>query len=380
MSKQQNIKKTWIVGSARVTSTFNAPGNLSIPYGQFVGSVRGRAGSGNVPLATAYNITYTTNYNVAYPIANRPEASRPATAWTTNFNTNYNVAYPIANRPEASRPATAWTTNYNVVYPIANRPETGRPVNAWTTNYNVNYPIANQPQTGSNPPNRFDANRFASFFQRYNFDSGNYSTNTFFPNLFTCPTPFFRASTNLIPGAYTEDLAQYSCTGFGGNPNWTTNYNVDVQVANQPATAFSITYTTNYNVAYPIANQPATAFTILYNTNYNIAYPIANQPVANQPATAFTILYNTNYNIAYPIANQPETGRPINAYVPGNPGTSVNLLGVNFPGGPVDLSQFGGNPGTATTVNKTIVQYDNWPTNNLTVPVPPGGQIITEFE
>ncbi len=95
----------------------------------------------NQPVS-AWNITYNTNYNIAYPIANRPEASRPVTAWTTN----YNIVYPIANRPEASRPATAWTTNYNVIYPIANRPEANRPANAWTTNYNVVYPIANQPE------------------------------------------------------------------------------------------------------------------------------------------------------------------------------------------------------------------------------------------
>jgi hypothetical protein len=50
-----------------------------------------------------------TNYNVAYPVATQPEASRPATAWTTNYNTNYNVAYPIANQPETGRPVNAFT-------------------------------------------------------------------------------------------------------------------------------------------------------------------------------------------------------------------------------------------------------------------------------
>ena len=92
---------------------------------------------------SAWNIDYTTNYNVYvdYPIANQP-----VSAWNINYNTNYNIAYPIANRPEASRPITAWTTNYNVVYPIANRPEASRPATAWATNYNVVYPIANRPE------------------------------------------------------------------------------------------------------------------------------------------------------------------------------------------------------------------------------------------
>ena len=376
MPKQQNLKKTWIVGSARVTSTFNAPGNLSIPYGQFVGSVRGRGGSGNVPVATAYSITYATNYNVAYPIANRPEASRPATAYTILYNTNYNVAYPIANRPEASRPATAWTTNYNVAYPIANQPESGRPVNAWAVYYYVVYPVGNQPITGYNPKFQTDWNVFASYYQSpsfaiySNFNSANAN----------CPAPYYRV--NFSGNTKIVDYAAYTCYPYGNNANYTTNYNVQPVFQDEVPTAWNITYNTNYFVAYPVANQPVTAYTILYNTNYNVAYPIANQPEASRPVTAYTILYNTNYNVAYPIANQPETGRPINAYVPGNVGTPVNILGVNFPGGPVDTSGFpSGTPGTAPTISKTIVQYDNWPqSGSLAIPVPPGGQIITQFE
>ncbi len=379
MSKQQNLKKTWIVGSARVTTTFNAPGNLTVPYGQFVGSLRGRGGSGNVPSATAYSITYATNYNVAYPIANRPEASRPATAWTTNYNTNYNVAYPIANRPESGRPINAWTTNYNIAYPIANQPESGRPVNSWAVYYNVSVEVANQPIVGYNPRFQTDWNVFARYYSKYPFTSGSIYSNFNSANL-NCPSPRF----NIIqqPPLYAEDFATYTCYPYGNNANYTTNYNVNYPFDSEVPTAWNITYNTNYNVAYPIANQPATAWNITYNTNYNVAYPIANQPIATQPATAFTILYNTNYNVAYPIANQPETGRPINAYVPGNTGAPITLLGVTFPGGPIDTSGFpAGTPGTATFVNKTVVAYDNWPqTGSLSVTVPSGGQITAQFE
>ena len=120
-------------------------------------------------------------------------------------------------------------------------------------------------------------------------------------------------------------------------------------------------------------NDPvAAAYTITYATNYNIAYPIANQPIANQPATAYTILYNTNYNIAYPIANQPETGRPITAYTPGNVGQNQTILGVYFPGGAIST--------VAPTIPETVVPYDTFPTDNLAVPVPPGGQITIKLE
>ena len=31
---------------------------------------------------TAYSVNYSTNYNIAYPIANQPETGRPITAYT----------------------------------------------------------------------------------------------------------------------------------------------------------------------------------------------------------------------------------------------------------------------------------------------------------
>ena len=109
MTKATNLRKSWIGGASRVTTTFNAPGSLTLPYGQFKGTVSGRAGTGNDPVAATYSITYATNYNIAYPIANQPIANQPATAFTTNYNTNYNTVYPIANQPETGRPITSYT-------------------------------------------------------------------------------------------------------------------------------------------------------------------------------------------------------------------------------------------------------------------------------
>jgi hypothetical protein len=108
-----------------------------------------------------------------------------------------------------------------------------------------------------------------------------------------------------------------------------------------------------------------------------VAYPIANQPESGRPVTA----WSTNYNVAYPIANQPEAARPVTAYTPGNAGTPTTVLGVYLPGGPVDLSGFAGNPGTAPTVSPTVVSYYDYPDNsNYPVTVPPGGQVNVTLE
>lgn len=383
VSKGSDLNKTWIA-QGRGTNNYSANSNIAIAYGRYLGTVSGLGAPGNSPTAATYTINYNTNYNVAYPIANQPEAARPATAWTTNYSTNYNVAYPIANRPEAARPVTAWTTNYNVAYPIANRPEAARPATAWTTNYNVAYPIANQPianqpATAFNPTKyqfNWQANVFGYFVNgaTYSFPFWNTQVNN--PNYY-CPQGQYivQNTTNKwpapVPNVYIYYLI-YTCQATPGNAkawttNYNTNYNVAYPIANQPATAWTINYNTNYNVAYPIANQPATAWTINYNTNYNVAYPIANQPIANQPATAWTINYNTNYNVAYPIANQPEAARPVTSYNPATAGTPFTVLGVPFPGGAAGGTIDGG-PTAKPVVNPTVVKYWDYP-DGATYPV-----------
>jgi len=57
MTKGTNLRKSWIGGASRATTTFNAPGSLTLPYGQFKGTVSGRAGTGNDPVAATYSIT-----------------------------------------------------------------------------------------------------------------------------------------------------------------------------------------------------------------------------------------------------------------------------------------------------------------------------------
>ena len=85
--------------------------------------------------------------------------------------------------------------------------------------------------------------------------------------------------------------------------------------------------------------------------------------------------------MAYPIATQPEANRPVTSYTPGNPGTATTVLGVYFPGGPIDLSGFAGPAGTAPYVSDTVVAYYSFPDNSTyPVAVPSGGQIVVKIE
>ena len=125
MPRNNDLEKTWLPGPSRGTQTFNAPSNITIPYGRHKATVSGTGGPGNAPIPV-YSISYTTNYNIAHPID-----TQPATAWATNYITNYNTVYPIDTQPIANQPATAYATNYNTVYPIANQPEASRPINTY---------------------------------------------------------------------------------------------------------------------------------------------------------------------------------------------------------------------------------------------------------
>lgn len=130
----------------------------------------------NVSYPISYNIAYPVNYNVAYP-ANY-NVTYPATFSRTysvsgyntvypfsGYNTNYNIAYPVANQPEVSRPITGYNAAYNIAYPVGNPVAvysivyttnySVTPVVAnyganytitYTTNYNVVYPVANTPE------------------------------------------------------------------------------------------------------------------------------------------------------------------------------------------------------------------------------------------
>lgn len=270
---------------------------------------------------------------------------------TTTFNTPSNLTVPYGrfignvsgrggsgNAPLASAWTTNYNTNYNVAYPIATQPIANRPANAWTTNYITNYNVA------------YVTNHHMHYYTYHNspgFDVHRYTFQG--PAGWAGPGPHFFAgtwghcpSTWHISSPCCQQWGLYSCPpGSGGS-----------------------------NIAYGGHHVAST----------HAIYPTGNQPIANQPATAWTTNYSTNYSVAYPVANRPIANQPVSAYTPGNVGANTNVLGVTFPGGPIDLSGFGGSPGTAPTVNATPVSYYSYPDNaTYPVAVPSGGQIVVNI-
>lgn len=232
------INKTWIPLASRPrTDTFNASGNVTIPYGRYRATVEGRAGTG-IPGNIA---TYNTNYNVAYPIGTRPIANQPIA--------NYNVAYPLSG--------------YNVVYPVAN--------------YNTPTP-GNFVSTGVSRRAKIVCSDGSTFY-----------VNPFFyiKNSLPCPSPTFAGAgsdgigycQSAGRGNVTEYNIQYFCAFYFNSYNSPTPGNANYNVA----------YPANYNVAYPAGN-----YNTNYNTNYNVAYPIANRPAATynpgNPGAATNVL------------------------------------------------------------------------------------------
>ncbi len=211
MSAGKDGSKTWIPLSARPrTTTFNSPGNVTIPYGRYRGTVEGRAGTGIDGTAATYN----TNYNVAYPIANQPIANQPVAT--------YNVAYPLAN--------------YNVSYPYAGTNPT-------------EYGITGYAYVGCLPS--------GGFYYSYYFSSYSCPTYSSFPS--GVATPICRAYYGLPSENGTGKNVSYSCSPIPGNPIYNVVYGANYNVV-YPAATYNTNYNTNYNVVYPIANQPIATY------------------------------------------------------------------------------------------------------------------------
>jgi len=418
MSRPVELNKTWLPGPSRGTQTFNAPANLTIPYGRHKATISGRAGSGNNPGAQ-YSTNYNVNYNVQPLVGNQPEASRPATAYTTN----YVQTYALGN-PYATQYSIQYTTNYVAVYPggygvsynvvdtqytnvtypaaynvvdtqytspysVAYNAPGNQPATAYSVAYSVTYSSGPPVPGNYNPPTGFNWDLIAigpSYGgAAYLFDSGS---NPF------CPMPY----------EVFGDYFYYECFPFGNTQNFTPAYNTSYNTS-YPESAWITNNNTAYNVAYNVAYNRNTPLTynaayavaynrsnpISYNSAFNIAYNVGNQPevsrpinaygvnynssynIGTQPATAYSIVYSTNYNLAYPVGNTPAANYVINSYAPGVPGDPATVLGVYFPGGSV------GN--TAPYVSDTVVQYWDYPDYKThPISVPPGGQIVVKLE
>lgn len=436
MTRPVELNKTWLPGPSRGTQTFNAPSNLTIPYGRHKATISGRAGSGNNPGAQ-YSTNYNVNYNVQPVVGNQPEASRPANAWVTNYvqsygvgnpyatqysivySTNYAVSYSASygasyNVVDTQYNNAAYPVQYNIVdtqytspYSISYNVVGNRPATAYSTVYGVSYSSGPPVPGNYNPPTGFNWNLAAYNYTRiYDpVNGGNSQSNSYYTDSGssdTCPSYVYDAyySTEYDVVTYIT----YSCSPYGNNQNydpgyntnynvsypenaWTTNYNVDYNTAYN--VAYNRGYSVSYNAVYGVAYNRA--YSASYNAAYGVVYNIGTQPEAsrpinaygvnnnttynlgNQPATAYSIVYSTNYNLAYPVGNAPVANYVINSYAPGAPGDAATVLGVYFPGGAVGS--------VAPYVGETVVQYWDYPDYKThPVSVPPGGQIVVKLE
>ena len=209
MSAGKDAGKTWIPLAARPrTTTFNSPGNVTIPYGRYRGTVEGRAGTGINGTAATYN----TNYNVAYPIANQPIANQPIA--------NYNVSYPFAGF-------------FSFTVFGGNNPTT---YNVYATAY-----VGCLPGDG----------------ETYNYFFTGYSCPTWTSLPSGVATPWCRSFYGDNNELGTGKNISYSCGSTPGNPFYNVVYGTSYNVA-YPAGNYNTNYNTNYKDA--IANQPIATY------------------------------------------------------------------------------------------------------------------------
>jgi hypothetical protein len=274
MPISKDYTKSWI--ATRGSQTFNAPGTVTVPYGRYRAVVNGVGAPGNNPQATAW----TTNYNVAYPIANQPVANRPATSWTTNYNVSYPADYPLSQIHDGGQnPPTGWASGFHTGYSYWVRPQTG------------------QVQINNDGPYNF----YSSDAGACDWGPSHYSGPSYLGSQVAAHQEYNINQCVIYPG-YPYQVAYYN-----------TVYNVAYPVANQPITAYTTNYSTNYNTVRPIANQPATTY-VLGNPGgassaLGVTAPGGPTSQAGTPIAATLVSYNAypdnaNYPVTVPSGGQ----------------------------------------------------------------------------
>lgn len=341
MANISDKEKTWKPGPATQT-TFNAPGNLAVPYGRYRGVISGRGASGNAPNAATYNTNYNTNYNTAYPIANRPIGTQPIATHNTNYNVDYPVtAYPFAGNSSQTTPGKNYNSGSNFHIDCndnsldRNQHSSG---NTWSP---ANSAVSPNPQsiyTSPIPECTWSYYAYQNFLSRYR----HLQAATGLVHYQGGPAPFQQASI--------------------GCCSWTT-----FQYSPSPVNASSRFQQTTHSAG--VTN---------YHANYNVEYGVS-YPVANRPAATWNTNYNTNYNVAYPIATQPIANQPVATYNASSAGTPATIFGVPFPGG--NASNTVGTPNPAPSVAATVfTPYSAPDGTTVAVPVPSGGTVNVRLE
>lgn len=444
MARPVELNKTWLPGPSRGTQTFNAPSNLTIPYGRHKATISGRGGSGNNPGAQ-YLINYTINYNVQAIQGNTPEASRPETAWTTNYTRTYSVGNPYQSQYSITytinnniNSTVNYTYSYNTIdtqvysisstsvynpvsvyynqaYTVSYNQQGNQPATAWNTAYNAVYGPGDPVASGYNPPTGFNWNGVISYEveKRVSAPGEPVEYSVFVNNLeyvsgsgSSCPAWVYNINGNMTnPGSteYRYD-AHYDCTPSGNNPAfvpgfttnysatttenaWTTNYVSGTSTAYRDAWQINYVQTINYNYAINYTRNTPQSYTAI--TNY--AYGAGSPSETGRPVNAWA----TNYTFSYNVGNRPATTWTVLystnynlAYPEGNR-PAVNYVITGYaPGAAGDPATVlgvyfpgGGVGAVAPYVSETVVRYWDYPDYKThPVSVPPGGQITIKLE
>ena len=357
------LEKTWRA-SGTGTTTFNAPGNFTLPFGKSVTTVQGRGGTGNP--GTTGNIS-------AY---NPPSGGSANYNSFTSGNANYN---PISPSTVIYNPTSGGNAYFNPAFPGSDyyNPVSGgnpyyNPIVPGNANYNAYQsgtdfynPVVPGTTTYNSPLVRVEQ------WVTYEPFTENFY-NVFFQNPSPCPTPFGQFDSN---GAYIQTY--YYCETVPGNS--TTN----------PPTGGNYAGTNAPSGGNFAGNNPSSG------GNYAGVNPSSggNYAGTNPPSGGNVAGYNpisggnfAGYNpqSGGNLANyNPPSGGNIASYNPSSPGTALyNPSSPAVAGTPsvaLGVSMAGGATGTGTYVAPTTISTYDYP-DNQTYPVTVGSGGYVQIE
>lgn len=358
------LEKTWRAEGTG-TTTLNAPGNVSIPFGKYEITVAGRAGSGNPPIpgnVSGSNPPYGGNLAGYVIVPGNYVGENPYTAPVTNYPvyafaniTGYRAASGgnptgVFNPPspgnEIINPAGPGSAYATLSYVNVANP--GNPLGNWLVKrYAYVVYAGNQYNAVNNYPRSNYTEYFLNTQQNTPTELYNtsYSANPHPTQAYNPPTP---GNENLNP----YDAGEYAAVTSG--PKYEGVF------SSQPPAQFFTSYQT-INTLY------GGSFTVAggYMTKY-VTYALGPGSTTNYPPP--TPIYNPSNE--EPVFNPYVEGTSnFNPTTPGNPGTATNVLGVYFPPGAAGA--------LAPYVNETVINRYAYPDDaSYPVTVPSGGQIV----
>ena len=197
------LEKTWRA-SGTGTTTFNAPGNFTLPFGKSVTTVQGRGGTGN-PLTAGNLASY-----------NSPSGGNANYNTFTSGNANYNSISPsnvVYNPISGGNPNYNAVTGGNLVY---NAITPGNPNYNATSGGNIVYNAFSPGNPNYNAISGGNATYNAPSVQveqwTWNETYGLNYYDIFYINPSPCPTPFGQ-----FDGAGGWIYTEYVCTPFPGS-------------------------------------------------------------------------------------------------------------------------------------------------------------------